>query len=427
MRSAVARSVREISILSLLLGLCIAGRAAAQSADEVDDEEEGRATAGFNGTTPFIRSKDGALVVGFGGRVQLDYRAYSDEPAADDPEERATPPDTFIVRRARFEVEGTLYKDEKNPRKDLYFEFKIQADFADVESTLLRDGYLNLHFRDDLQVMAGQFKPPFSQESIQSSKYMYFVERSMLNNIVPARSPGVMVHGTTGAGVFGYEVSYQNGRDELGLNLGARPDFFARARFKPWSSGPFEKLFFGGAIGLGDRDEETLIVGRTSSRSIVFFADLALDGRLTRRNLEAAWFHRNLVIEAEYDDAVGQRLGLGEGGADLPDLEGGGFLVQGLYVLTGENESSEGIVPRRPLQDHGPGAWEVGFRYQQFEVDDGAGGGNLARDYTIGVNWWMNEFLRFQANFVVETFRRPPADFLTTSSLAGLTRMQVHF
>jgi phosphate-selective porin OprO/OprP len=419
--------VREISILAaLLFGFCMASRAAAQSPDEDDDEEEGRATADFDGTTPFLRSKDGALVLGFGGRLQLDYRAYSNEPAADDPEERATPPDTFIVRRARFEVEGTLYKDDRNPERDLYFEFKIQADFADVESTLLRDGYANLHVRDDLQVMAGQFKPPFSQESIQSSKYMYFVERSMLNNIVPARSPGVMVHGTVRGGIFGYEVSYQNGRDELGLNLGARPDLFARARFKPWSSGPLEKLSFGGAIGIGERDEETLIIGRTSSRSIVFVSALPLDGSLIRRNLEAAWFHRNLVIEAEYDDATGERLGLGEGGVDLPDLEGGGFLLQGLYVLTGEDESNEGIVPRRPLQEHGRGAWEIGFRYQQFELDDGAGG-NRARDYTIGVNWWMNEFLRFQANFVVETFRRPPADFLTTSSLACLTRMQVHF
>jgi phosphate-selective porin OprO and OprP len=391
-------------------------------------QEEVPLTAGFNGSHFFIASKDKAFELEFGGRLHLDYRAYSDERKAADESERATPPNSFLLRRARFEVEGTLFKNEENPSKDLYFQFKVQADFADAESTLLRDGYLNIHVRDEVQVMAGQFKAPFSQEELQSSKYINFVERSSLNNLAPSRSPGVMVYGQVPKSIFQYAFSLQNDRGELGLNeAGTGPDAFGRVRIKPWSSGVLQKLAFGGAVGKGRRDHETLIIGRTSSRSVVFFSRVPLNGDLLRRNLEGAWYYKSLGIETEYDDARAERLELGANGADLPDLRSKGYLFQGLYVLTGENKSDGGICPKRPLQDGGPGAWELGFRYERFEVDDGDVAMNVSQTYTFGVNWWLNKFLRYQSNFVLERFRKPPAGFADDSVIAYLTRIQVIF
>ena len=396
---------------------------------EPEEPEETPLTAGFDGSHAFIRSRDGAFELTFGGRMQLDYRAYSHEEKADQSGERATPPNTFLVRRARLEVDGTLYKDEENPAKDLYFQFKVQADFADAESTLLRDGYVNVHIRDDIQVMAGQFKAPFSQEELTSSRFINFVERSMLNNLAPSRSPGVMVWGKSGAGILQYALSLQNDRGELGLNPnpGSGPDLFGRVRLTPFSSGVVQKLSFGGALGLGDRDNETLIIGRTSSRSAVYFARVPLNGHVVRRNLEGAWHFKNIAVEAEYDGARAERLGLGEGGADLPDLEASGFMAQAMFVLTGEDKGDESITPRRPLHEGGPGAWELGFRYDRFDVDDGVHVSNLAQTYTLGVNWWLNKFMRYQSNFVFESFRRPPAGFADSSIFAYLTRMQIYF
>ena len=62
---------------------------------------------------------------------------------------------------------------------------------------------MNIHTNDIVQVMVGQFKAPLSQEEQQSSKYYGFVERSMLNNLAPGRSPGMMVHGHTENNVLG--------------------------------------------------------------------------------------------------------------------------------------------------------------------------------------------------------------------------------
>lgn len=406
--------VRVMSwLLPILLPLATAGAVFADEKDEQDDGNDTVAiTAGWDGSHPFIRSADGAFEMAFGGRMQLDFRAYSADFA---------PPATFLVRRARLEVEGVFYK---------YFEFKVQADFSDAEATLLRDGFLNVHAKDIVQVIAGQFKAPFSQEELQSSKYIGFVERSMLNNIVPGRSPGVMVHGHTQDEVFRYAVSAQNDRGELGLNRTSTPDIFGRVRvrpfgpFGPFGNGAFTNLSFGGAFGHGTRDAERFVAGRTSSRSVVFFQKVPLKGDLDRGNLEASWRHGSFLIQSEYDRVRAERLGLGEDMTDLTDIEADGFMIQGLYILTGEKKGASSIRPKNPMRDGGPGAWEIGFRYQFFDIKEG----NRADVYTLGVNWWLNKFVRYQANFSWEHFRHPPDPSTgETFDFAFLTRFQVYF
>ena len=249
---------------------------------------------------------------------------------------------------------------------------------------------MNIHAKDVVQVMAGQFKSPFSQEEIQSSKYMTFIERSMINNIVPGRSPGVMVHGHTEAKVLQYGVSVQNDEGELGLNRNGGPDFFGQGRYKPWREGALETFSFGGAIGFGKREQERFVSGRTSSRSVVYFDKVPLDGNLLRRNVEAWWYPGPLSVQSEYDDLRAERNGLGVGGGDLPDVKARGFMVQAAYVLTGEtNDPDEPIVPSRPIHARGAGAWEVGLRYQFFDVE-GTERANRVEDVTVAVNWWFN-------------------------------------
>ena len=381
------------------------------TADEDDDDDEAvTLTAGWDGDVAFIKSSDGAFFMELGGRILLDFRAYTADFA---------PPPTFLVRRARLQTEGVLYR---------IFEFKVQADFADDESILLRDGFVNIHATDVVQVMAGQFKSPFSQEEFQSSKYMTFVERSMINNIVPGRSPGVMVHGYTEGRVFQYGVSVQNDEGELGLNRNGRPDFFVQGRFKPWREGSLETFGFGGAIGIGNREQERFVSGRTSSRSVVYFDAVPLNGNLLRRNVEGWWYPGPLSVQSEYDDLRAERNGLGVGGRDLPDIKARGFMVQAAYVLTGEtNDPDEPIVPSRPVHAGGPGAWEVGLRYQFFDVES-TERANRVDDVTRAVNWWFNKFVHYQANFSWEMFRHPPNPLTAeTTNFAFVTRLSMYF
>lgn len=371
-----------------------------------EEQEENGVTAGWNGSHAFIRSEDGNFEMEFGGRLHLDFRAYTADFA---------PSSSFILRRARLEMQGSLYG---------FVEYKVQADFADVESTLLRDGYLNLRPRDSIQVMAGQFKAPFSQEELQSSKYLDFIERAMLNNLVPSRSPGVMVHGYTKDRVFEYGLSAQNDRGELGVNRTGTPDFFGRARFKPWKEGVLRELSFGGAVGFGEREGERFVVGRTSSRSLVFAEDVPLNGDLFRYNLEGWWVHKNVKIQAEYVHSDAQRVGLGANGTNLSDVIARGLEVHGTYVLTGENKKPDGdITPKAAVHDGGPGAWELAFRYQFFEIENV----NRAEEIAGGVNWWLNKFVRFQSNVGYESFDKPPLQADDETDVFLLARIQVIF
>lgn len=67
-----------------------------------------------------MRTKDGNFEARIGGRVLTPYRDVLDRPD-DDTTPFWSVPDTAFVRQARFEMEGTLFKD---------WGFKVQTDFG---------------------------------------------------------------------------------------------------------------------------------------------------------------------------------------------------------------------------------------------------------------------------------------------------------
>ena len=102
--------VRSLSVRLALALLVIPLTVTA--ADDDDDDNEGVAvTAGWDGDVAFIKSSDDAFFMELGGRVHLDFRAYTADFAT---------PATFLLRRARMKMEGVLYR---------MFEFKVQGRF----------------------------------------------------------------------------------------------------------------------------------------------------------------------------------------------------------------------------------------------------------------------------------------------------------
>ncbi len=128
-------------------------------------------SAGWRDKRPFIRSEDGNHQLELIGYGQADFRAYP---------RGAAPVNSFVMRRARLGIRGKLYQ---------FYEFNMAGDFADAASALLRNLYLNINYLEGLQFRVGQFKEPFSQEELHSSSCLDFVERSMVNNLAPGRSP----------------------------------------------------------------------------------------------------------------------------------------------------------------------------------------------------------------------------------------------
>jgi phosphate-selective porin OprO and OprP len=130
--------------------------------------------------------------------------------------------------------------------------------------------------------------------------------------------------------------------------------------------------------------------------------------------LAANW--RNFTVMAEYiriDVDQDQPTG------PSPNLTFQGGYIEGSWVITGEshpyltNAASYGRPsPEHPfsLKTGGWGAWEVVARYSILDLDsdtnDGepaasTGGvfGGLQQVYSVGLNWYPNDFLRFQLQF----------------------------
>lgn len=354
--------------------------------------------AGWDRNHAFIRSADGSFETSIGGYGQLDFRGY---------QSGDHPPNTFLVRRARIALEGKVAR---------YFDYKMEGDFADTASTLLRDFYVNIHRIDEFQLRFGQFRVPISQEEIRSDTFQDFVERSMVNNLVPSRSPGVMASGELGNGVFEYQIGAFNGKGLLANNNNGTPETAIRLRFTPWNNGSAfasKGFSFGGAFTQGRSLGGLSVRGQSESRSFSFFAPDSINGKYIRANGEFTWMLGPAAIRAEYDQTNQRRDNLGADGGHLPGVVAKGYTGQFTYLLTGEEKPEAGAVtPKSNLFGDGTGkqgfgAWELKFRYANLQINDGTAKSNRAESFYFGPNWYLNRYVRYLLDLGVERFKDP--------------------
>jgi phosphate-selective porin OprO/OprP len=371
---------------------------AAPAQDKPKAADKPAVVAGWDKNHAFLRSSDGSFETQITGYGQLDFRGY---------ESGNHPPNTFLIRRARLAVEGKIAK---------YYDFKVEGDFGDTVGTLLRDMYVNIHRIDEFQLRFGQFRVPISQEEIRTDSYQDFVERSMVNNLVPSRSPGVMASGVIDKGVFEYQVGAFNGRGLLGLNTSGTPETALRLRFNPWKNGNqfwIKGLIFGGAYTQGRNLGGVSVRGLTESRSISWFVPDTVNGKFNRANGEVTWMLGPAALRAEYDQTNQRRDNLGIGGRDLPGVVAKGYAAQFTYLVTGEAKPEAGTVsPRHDLFGNesgkmGFGAWELKFRYANLQIADGTAKSNRADSIYFGPNWYLNLFVRYMLDLGFERFKDP--------------------
>lgn len=368
--------------------------------------------AGWTSSHAYVNSEDGDFKMQFSGRMHMDIRGYTN---------KETPDPTLAFRRARITLEGNLYDN---------YSFKIQTDFADRGSSMVRDAYLNAKFNSGVQLRFGQFKAPFSQETLQSSNLVNFVDRSSLSALAPGRSPGIMLHGSFLRGGLSYGISVSNGLGILNDISGSSPEVVGRVRLKPFQNSELFKGFaFGGAYGRGNRDSGKSFRGRTASRSVTFFDRVPISGKITRTNAEFEWLLPKWAIRGEFNQANQSRDGLGTNGENLPAVLSKGYMFNAAYVFGGETRSNSAVVPYTTfLKDGGAGALQLVFRYENLQIDDRVNT-NRGTAYTVGFNWWLSKFVRYQSNFVFEGFQNPnrTGRFNGERAFTYLGRMQLVF
>lgn len=246
------------------------------------------------------------------------------------------------VRRARLALDGNLGE------KVVY---RLQADL--VRSPDLLDARLDLNLLPQAKLTFGQFKIPFSQENLLSSRDLISIERSLVvSNLVPGRDNGsngrdigAQLEGNfsreDGRPVFGYSFGVFNGAGTNRRDDNRRKDFAARLVAYPLPKLSIAVDYYNGGNGIKPVARE-------------------------RAGLELAYQQKLYSIRGEY---IRGRDG---------SLRKNGWYTQFAYRF-------------RPQ-------WETVFKFDRYDPDRAA-----RQDQTdtvlAGVNWYASKWVKFQANY----------------------------
>jgi phosphate-selective porin OprO/OprP len=397
------------------------------SGEEVARDKERSALVSADSSGFQIRSRDGkSYRLRLRGYVQTDGRFFAD--GGDE-----TTQDTFTLRRVRPIFEGTLFE---------YADFRIMPDFGGGSASL-QDAYLNLRPWTAVQLQTGKFKSPFGLERLQSGTALTFIERGLPTEVAPNRDVGAMLHGSLREGLVTWQAMAGNGVQDAGsadVDGNDGKELVLRVFGHPFQEttiAPLQGLGVGFAASLGEQDGATARY-RTSGRNTFFRygSSVMEDGNRVRWSPQAYWTWGPFGAMFEYVRSSPQ-LSL-PGGAEIePDIDA--WQIAASYVITGEAASHRGVVPVKPFRgsEGGLGAWEVAARYHELRVDDEifdegfasrTQSAKSARAWTVGVNWYLNPFVKLSLNLDQTAFEDGgPNGGDRPAESAVLSRFQVAF
>jgi phosphate-selective porin OprO/OprP len=366
---------------------------------------------------PVIETKDKAKIASadrdfewqFIGRVLADYNLVDSD--------RTKLGSGAELRRARLGMEGLLWQ---------HWNWKIEADFAN-EEVALKDAWLGYE-NESWWLRLGHHHVPFGLSTMASSKYMLFIERPLLadNVLQPTRRIGLFAfthwgdRATLQAGVF----AGTDGEDPDACLIGfdecdEQLSFALRGTWNPYLVDAGHLLHVGGAVWYLDPQDSTVSVEQrpgvfhvvdTKFQSAKFGPNVVDD--VLAFNLEAAAVWGPFVAQAEYTDWDTSRerpagSPITDPGPDDVNLDG--WYVEAGYFLTGESmnfKTAEGLYgsvkPKGIVGKGGFGAWQIAVRYDNMDLNDASAGllGGEQDSLSFGLNWYVTNTMRFQANYV---------------------------
>lgn len=357
-----------------------------------------------NGRSLTFKDGGGDFSFQVGGRLQADA-AFYDADVNDFG-------DGTRVRRLFLDVRGTVYEN---------WNYRFQYDFArpggsDTSARGIRDAYIQYTgFGPALTI--GQFKEPFGLEHLQSSLHTTFIERGLTNAFNPDRRIGVGVSGngsawTAAAGLFG-----ETAEGDVGSEGDEGWDLTGRFTWAPVNEAG--KVLHLGIAGRHHQPEDSTNSLRFRERPESNVTDVRLvdTGTLSGVDdlqsigLEAATVIGPLSLQGEYITTSVNR-----GGA-FDDADLNAWYAYGSYFLTGESRVYKGgifdrIKPSSTVGKGGIGAWEVGLRYSAADLTDGTVVGGEQENLTVGLNWYLTQNVKLQANYIqVLDVDRPASGF----------------
>ncbi len=408
-----------------------------EEADDTKAKQTPIVGAGKDGF--FLRSPDGkSFNLKLRGYVQADTRWFEAGGDAGN--------DTFALRRVRPVFEGTLFEN---------IDFKIMPDFAGGSPTLY-DAYINLKYVPQAQLQTGKFKPPLGLERLQSATSLMFVERGLPTFLVPNRDLGAQVWSELDEGLVSYAIGAFNGARDYGnadvndIDTNDSKDVDARIFVQPFLETNIEPLRgfgVGFAVSYGSENNQAAPSFKLAYDNNNFFnyrgattgagalPAVVAGGDHVRIAPQGTYYWGPFGMLWEYTRSS-QRIQRGSANRMTANNEAWQLALS--YVLTGENASFKGVTPRSDfsLKEGGWGAFEVAARYGQLSIDDDvfpfyadpAVAASGLDQYSIGVNWYLNRFLKLVANYENDQFTGgAPGGGNREREHVFLTRLQINY
>ena len=367
---------------------------------------------------------DEEFVLKIRGNLHFDTRFYGNN---------SNNPWTFDIRQTRLDLQGDLFH---------FLSFRLQPEFADTP--YIRNAYVEMNFREWLQLRAGQVKPPFSTDWWTLDNNVNFLERAAGTPVYPFLDRGFWFLGSFFSKSITYNLSLWTGAgielDSPKGDIDDHKDYIGKLFVSPFitvKEYPFLQnvhLCIEGAYG-----RESIPTTRFETkgyRAAVYDSRYWTwetqshegHGEIGGRNRWGAEFHyiwgpftaSTEYLVTEYNDVEVYE----KDGTLVIDDYGKikSWTAWVGFFLTGETKqvSNDGWRQPNPKNNFDPihlkgwGAWEVLFRYTHTKTDDDlfqeySFGGNTYQilkgaddvyEYTFGVNWTWNPLLRWQFNYV---------------------------
>ena len=342
-----------------------------------------------------------SLRIDLRAKMQVDHRAFSVGARSGE--------SVFDVSRKRIGLDGRLFD-----RIAFQLERELQSENP------WRDAFVDIRATDGLHIRGGKFKMPFSLDRLTSPARLDFVNRSRIADaLAPGRAVGIGVHGRLWRRALGYDAGvFAHGGDDtrVGKNTVTRPTGAGRITIRPsglTGGRPDSRaLEIGADVTVGDVREGLHSLRGHTTLDTPLSDPVYVRGQRVRLGLDAAWAFRSLSVRSELLRLSDERLGQGFLGDDLPPLVARGWYVSGAWVATGEDKS-DNIEPRRALFRGGIGAVELAARHERMSYSSGSGTTAPSRSpratdvreagdrlWTFGVNWYLNRWVKLQANLV---------------------------
>jgi phosphate-selective porin len=332
--------------------------------------------------------------------------------------------DTHRARHDRVGVQATLLE-----------RLTVLAHFDFAQASPLLDAYADCQITRPINVRAGRFKVPMGTQFLPRRDFWDFVEPSgYVLSLLPRRDLGAMLHG--GGGTAGVNMRYAlgvfNGVPDGTTDDDGDRELAARFSLVPFPSDGFELIL---TYALTEGDSESSLSGfRVTPDSIVsvlaFGAAARLDGRRSRRSVEAELLWGPFALGAE---RLVQESDITDGVVGTDAYRMWAFAAWGAWIVTGQRKSREDW----PSPIEGWGALEVAARWSRFRADNGLRAFALAGRFTdgaeqatVGVNWYLNRFLRLMIDVERTEFDdriEPVAGAGTRSNTAVLAGVEVRF